>query len=135
MTEEVRYRQGWKAIPPNNEMDTQIESTVTPTASLATLDVSSQEGISIADAANAVACPAGYGQLVIVSNAGTNSSAIFFTYSGPTVVKLGGDANFEDSTTPAAGNSGFQWDGAAAFRIYNETGLDRVYQVMVIRTL
>jgi hypothetical protein len=94
--------------------------------------VLSQRKSDIATGADVIAFTGGTtGILVTATNLNSGASGLFFISSGNTVTKITGDASFEASATPAGGNSGFMWDGASNYKIYNNTGLTRSYSVLV----
>jgi hypothetical protein len=112
-----------------------VTSSVTPSAALATLDASSQAGITVANGANAVFTPGGQGILALVVN-GSSSSAQLAIVGGGGVQSVLAAANWTmNTTTPSAGNQSLSYDGVGAYRIYNNTGASVVYKALVLKTM
>jgi hypothetical protein len=114
-----------------------IYTNLTPGESYATLDVTGQTGIVIANGASATFCPGGQGMLAIICNATSNNSALAFV-GGGSVLGVGTVSAPEfvfNDTTPAAGETGLSHDGATAYKIYNNVGSSQTYKVIVLRAV
>lgn len=89
------------------------------------------ENITSGSSSTAFPAPSGgSASLVQIRNNGTGADGLFRVGAGNAITKIAGDASFEASTTPGGGNSGFGW-GGSDYRIYNNTGVTRTYNLLV----
>jgi hypothetical protein len=112
-----------------------IYTDLTPSSSYATLDVTSQDGITISNGASAVFCPGGTGMLAIICNTTSGSNALVFI-GGGSVADVGTVSSPEfvvNDTTPAGGETGISYDGVSAYQLYNNVGSSQTYKVIVLR--
>lgn len=111
-----------------------LATSVTPTSSIPTFDASGQTGTTIADGANASIAGTVYGTIIVAVNTGTGAAIAALVSSASTLTSMAANASWEiNTTTPAGGNQSISWDGSSTYKIYNNTGAQRTYNVMVFR--
>lgn len=108
-------------------------SAALPTASVATVDSSLNGGFSVTGStgSSAVIAKQFPGAMVLV-RCDTGDIALYLIDSGTAL--LGSSGFVASTTTPASGKSSIAYDGSSGFRIYNNTGTTRLYNVMVLKT-
>jgi hypothetical protein len=106
----------------------------TPSVSVATLSANTQDGLTVANGANAIFCPGGAAMFLLMHNTDTGGTAIALV-DGGTVSDIGvSSPEFEFNTlTPAGGNTSLSFDGATDYRVYNNTGASATYKSIVLR--
>lgn len=94
----------------------------------------SSSTITVANGSNAV-LPAGAGLITLTDTSATGQSAVYLA-SGNAVVLVAttGTSWVTPTTTPAAGKFTVQWDGASAYRIYNNQGSSITFTGALLRS-
>jgi hypothetical protein len=102
----------------------------------AQIDASASAGYSVANGANAIVTPSANNYLLCVAETQSFGGSAVYICSGtaqPTLAATSNAAYVAGTTTPAAGKVSIGYDGASAFRVYNNLGASCTFKVLLLR--